>query len=79
MWTFHMDNGARFGIATTNHGESINGVYKGIRAMPVSVLVEMTYWKKIEEKSSKHRVVLFNRNEGIFAVQTGIWGGGRRG
>ncbi|CAI0458408.1 unnamed protein product, partial [Linum tenue] len=109
MWTFHMDNGARWGIATTNHGESINNVYKGLRAMPVSVIVEMSYWKvnewrvarlqqaigrelqghsiahdvfaqmqKNDEKSSKHKVVLFDRSEGIFAVETGIWGGGRR-
>ncbi|CAL1384414.1 unnamed protein product [Linum trigynum] len=78
--------------------------------MPVSVIVEMSYWKinewrvnrlqlaigrelsghaiahdvfdqmqKNEEKSSKHKVVLFDRSEGIFAVKTGIWGGGRCG
>ncbi|CAI0432680.1 unnamed protein product [Linum tenue] len=99
MWTFHMDNGARWGIATTNHGESINNVYKGLRAMPISVIVEMSYWKvnewrvarlqlaigrelqghsiahdvfaqmqKNDEKSSKHKVVLFDRSEGIFAI-----------
>ncbi|CAI0559186.1 unnamed protein product [Linum tenue] len=45
MWTFHMDNRARWGIATTNHGESINNVYKGLRAMPISLIVEMSYWK----------------------------------
>ncbi|CAI0454491.1 unnamed protein product, partial [Linum tenue] len=45
MWTFHKDGGHRWGIATTNSSESINNVYRECRALPISAIVEMTFWK----------------------------------
>ncbi|CAL1392259.1 unnamed protein product [Linum trigynum] len=45
MWTFHKDGGHRWGIAITNSSESINNVYRECRALPISAIVEMTFWK----------------------------------
>ncbi|CAL1402841.1 unnamed protein product [Linum trigynum] len=45
MWPFHKDGGTRWGIATTNSSESINNVYSECRALPISAIVEMTFWK----------------------------------
>ncbi|CAI0442982.1 unnamed protein product [Linum tenue] len=64
MWTFHMDNGARWGIATTNHGESINNVYKGLRAMPISVIVEMSYWKVNEWRVARLQLAIGRELQG---------------
>jgi len=40
-----MDNGARWGIMTTNGSESLNNVFKFSRRLPVVALVEDTYYK----------------------------------
>ncbi|CAI0550770.1 unnamed protein product, partial [Linum tenue] len=45
MWTFHKDGGTRWGMAKTNSSENINSAYKGVRALPISAIVEMTFWK----------------------------------
>lgn len=43
QWTAAYDGGFRFGIMTTNLAESINGVLKGIRQLPITALVADTF------------------------------------
>ncbi|XP_058783004.1 uncharacterized protein LOC131657649 [Vicia villosa] len=44
-WTRSYDNGKRWGHMTTNLVESMNGVFKGIRHLPITSLVEATYYR----------------------------------
>ncbi|CAN1334526.1 hypothetical protein LINPERPRIM_LOCUS36436 [Linum perenne] len=44
-WTMSHDEGHRYGITTTNMVESLNGVYKGIRGLPISALVQHIFWR----------------------------------
>ncbi|XP_058749008.1 uncharacterized protein LOC131621962 [Vicia villosa] len=44
-WTRSYDNGHRWGHMTTNLVESMNGVFKGIRHLPVTALVKSTYFR----------------------------------
>ncbi|XP_058741164.1 uncharacterized protein LOC131613519 [Vicia villosa] len=44
-WTRSYDNGKRWGHMTTNLVESMNGVFKGIRHLPITALVEATYYR----------------------------------
>ncbi|KAK4409286.1 hypothetical protein Sango_0001600 [Sesamum angolense] len=46
-WTASHDGGWRCGILTTNMSECINGVLKGARRLPVSVLVEITLERNV--------------------------------
>ncbi|CAN1841840.1 hypothetical protein LINPERHAP1_LOCUS36640, partial [Linum perenne] len=43
-WTMSHDEGHRYGITTTNMVESLNGVYKGIRGLPILALVQHILW-----------------------------------
>ena len=44
-WTGSYDNGQRWGHMTTNLVESMNSVIKGIRNLPVTALVQSTYFR----------------------------------
>ncbi|XP_058754623.1 uncharacterized protein LOC131627784 [Vicia villosa] len=44
-WTRSYDNGQRWGHMTTNLAESMNGVFKGIRHLPFTALVQATYYR----------------------------------
>ena len=44
-WTRSYDDGVRWGHMTTNLVESMNGVFKGIRNLPVTALVSATYFR----------------------------------
>ncbi|XP_020111290.1 uncharacterized protein LOC109726214 [Ananas comosus] len=44
-WAWAFDGGRRFGLMTTNMSESLNGVLKGIRALPVTAFVAGTFYK----------------------------------
>ncbi|CAK8575841.1 unnamed protein product [Lathyrus sativus] len=44
-WTRAFDGGCRWGNMTTNLGESMNGVFKGIRNLPITALVRSTYYR----------------------------------
>ncbi|XP_058734136.1 uncharacterized protein LOC131605848 [Vicia villosa] len=44
-WTRSYNNGKRWGHMTTNLVESMNGVFKGIRHLPITALVEATYYR----------------------------------
>ena len=48
MWTQYKDGGYRFGTMTTNGSESLNGVYKLARTLPVAALVENTFYHTLE-------------------------------
>ena len=47
-WTRSYDNGQRWGHMTTNLIESMNGVFKGIRNLPITALVKSTYFRMAE-------------------------------
>uniref|UniRef100_K4ALQ4 SWIM-type domain-containing protein n=1 Tax=Setaria italica TaxID=4555 RepID=K4ALQ4_SETIT len=44
-WANAFDNGARYGVQNTNISEMLNKVLKGIHAMPISAIVEFTFYK----------------------------------
>ena len=46
QWALAFDTGGlRYGVMTTNSSESFNKVFKGIRAVPVSGIVEYSFRK----------------------------------
>lgn len=47
-WAKSFDGGRRFGHMTTNLSECINGVLKGGRNLPITALVQMTFFKLVE-------------------------------
>ncbi|XP_058757866.1 uncharacterized protein LOC131631102 [Vicia villosa] len=44
-WTRAYDNNVRWDHMTTNLVESMNGIFKGIRNLPITALVEATYFR----------------------------------
>lgn len=44
-WSIHHDGGFRFGVKTTNMSEVFNGVLKGARCLPITALVQMTFFR----------------------------------
>ena len=42
-WAQAHDTGARYGIMTSNMSEVYNGVLKGVRALPITALIEETW------------------------------------
>ncbi|XP_058740927.1 uncharacterized protein LOC131613257 [Vicia villosa] len=79
-WTRAYDNGVRWGHMTTNLVESTNGVFKGIRNLPITALVEKTYFRiaslfSTREQSAKansHHVTAFDRFNRTFSVRETI-------
>ncbi|XP_050258846.1 uncharacterized protein LOC126703818 [Quercus robur] len=43
-WTLAYDGGHRYGAMTTNLSESFNGILKSARNLPITALVELTYY-----------------------------------
>ncbi|RYR12822.1 hypothetical protein Ahy_B04g070154 isoform F [Arachis hypogaea] len=43
LWTQYSDEGCRFGHMTTNISECVNSILKGVRNLPVCLLVKATY------------------------------------
>jgi hypothetical protein len=46
-WSLAHDNGARYGIMTTNMSEVYNTVLKGVRALPITALVAETWSRTV--------------------------------
>ena len=44
-WTLAHDGGHRYGAMTTNLSESFNGILKSTRNLPITALVELTYYR----------------------------------
>ena len=44
-WTLSHDGGRRYGIMTTNMSEVFNSVLKGPRSLPVTALVQLTFFQ----------------------------------
>ena len=42
-WALCKDTGARYGIMTSNMSEVYNGVLKGVRALPITALIQETW------------------------------------
>jgi hypothetical protein len=60
-WTRAYDNGQRWGHMTTNLVESMNSIFKGIRNLPITALVQATYFRLgalFETRRSKWSSVL---------------------
>ena len=45
LWAFSHDGGRRYGIMTTNIYEVFNSVLKGARSLPVTALVQLTFFR----------------------------------
>nr|XP_025628743.1 uncharacterized protein LOC112721955 [Arachis hypogaea] len=48
LWTQYCDEGRRFGHMTTNIPECVNSILKGVRNLPVCLLVKATYGRLAE-------------------------------
>ena len=46
-WALSHDGGRRYGIMTTNMSEVFNGVLKGARNLPITTLVQLTFYRVI--------------------------------
>ncbi|KAF7833315.1 uncharacterized protein G2W53_015648 [Senna tora] len=62
-WARAYDEGRRYGHMTTNFAECMNGVLKGVRCLPVTVLVQATLYKVAE----------FNMSSGFTLIQCISW------
>ncbi|XP_057984501.1 uncharacterized protein LOC131169310 [Hevea brasiliensis] len=47
-WTRSHDGWKRYGYMTTNTVESINGMLKGIRALPITIMVEKIFFQCVD-------------------------------
>ncbi|GFP85024.1 hypothetical protein PHJA_000646200 [Phtheirospermum japonicum] len=47
-WTLSHDGGKRCGILTTNMSESINGVMKRARRLPITTIVRITFLRSVQ-------------------------------
>ena len=45
LWVISHDGGRRYGIMTTNMSEVFNGVLKGARSLPLTTLVQLTFFR----------------------------------
>ena len=45
LWALSHDGGRRYGIMTTNIYEAFNSVLKGARSLPVTALVQLTFFR----------------------------------
>ena len=45
LWALSYDRGRRYGIMTTNISEVFNSVLKGARSLPVTALVQLTFFR----------------------------------
>ena len=45
LWAFSHDGGRRYGLMTTNISEVFNSVLKGVRILPVTALVQLTFFR----------------------------------
>ena len=44
-WTLAHNGGHRYGVMTTNLSKSFNGILKSARYLPITMLVELTYYR----------------------------------
>ena len=47
MWTLAHDGGCRYGAMTTNLSESFNGLLKDARHLPITSLVQLTFYRTV--------------------------------
>ncbi|XP_047326128.1 uncharacterized protein LOC124929780 [Impatiens glandulifera] len=59
MWTMSHDGGYRYGQATTNMVESFNGLLRSARYLPVTSMIEYTYYRSVKLVSQR-RTATFN-------------------
>ena len=45
LWALSLDGGRRYGIMTTNISEVFNNVLKGAHSLPVTALVQLTFYR----------------------------------
>jgi len=65
-----MDNGYRWGIMTTNGSESLNNVFKQSRKLPVSAIIEDTFYKCVKWFVQRKEKAEACRDEGqIFSTR----------
>jgi hypothetical protein len=63
-WALAYDeDGFRYGIMTTNSSESFNRVFKGVRSLPVSGIVEFSFRKCNEYFVKRYGLALRNEEK----------------
>ena len=58
-WTLAHNGGHRYGVMTTNLSKSFNGILKSARYLPITMLVELTYYRCVAyfaNRSTKARI-----------------------
>ena len=72
-WTLAYDEGGfRYGIMTTNSSESFNHVFKGVRSLPMSGIIEFSFHKCNEYFVKRWELAHMNLAERV------IWKGQNR-
>ena len=73
-WTLAYDGGHRYGLMTTNLSESFNEILKSARNLPITALVELTYYrcvayfadrytKACAEVTAGERIMAYTKNK----------------
>ena len=78
-WAQSFDDGHRFGHMTTNLAEAVNGVLKGARNLPITALVQSTFFRVLDYfvkrgKEAEERIASGHRysNDLTIALQSNI-------
>ncbi|KAL6314595.1 hypothetical protein AAG906_026935 [Vitis piasezkii] len=61
-WALSYDGGRRYGIMTTNMSEVFNGVLKGARTLPITALVQLTFYRVMITSQQREHDTLLEAN-----------------
>jgi hypothetical protein len=68
-WTHSYDGGKRYGSMTTNTVESVNGMLKGFRGLPITAMVEKIFYQCAQYFDSRRTQLLEQQNSGHVFTQ----------
>ncbi|XP_043812733.1 uncharacterized protein LOC110615378 [Manihot esculenta] len=68
-WTRSHDGGQRYGVMTTNMAESLNGMMKGFRALPITAMVEKIFFQCVHYFDTRRTTFLDQQSRGYVFSQ----------
>ncbi|XP_021602286.1 uncharacterized protein LOC110607473 [Manihot esculenta] len=68
-WTRSHDGGPRYGVMTTNMAESLNGMMKGFRALPITAMVEKIFFQCVHYFDTRRTTFLDQQSRGYVFSQ----------
>ncbi|XP_021598925.2 uncharacterized protein LOC110604952 [Manihot esculenta] len=68
-WTRSHDGGQRYGVMTTNMAESLNGMMKGFRALPITAMVEKIFFQCVHYFDTRRTTFLNQQMKGYIFSQ----------